>query len=198
MTDSTTSAAIIAGGRARRFSGQDKSRLVVEGRTIIVRQMEILQWVTPAVFIVGPDREHYRALGLAAYPDAIADAGALGGIYTALTVAAPGRVIVVACDLPFLESHLLRRLAEMAEGHDAAWVHTARGVEPLIACYQTSVAATIRSRIDAGRFKATDLAQALDIAELGDAELATFGPASRLLANINSADDLARVQYGSA
>jgi molybdopterin-guanine dinucleotide biosynthesis protein A len=191
---STISAAIIAGGRARRFSGQDKSRLVVDGRTIIVRQMEILQRVASSVSVIGPARDYHPALALTAHPDLIADAGVLGGIYTALAVAPPGRVIVVACDMPFLHAPLLRRLAELAIGHDGAWVHTARGIEPLVACYQTTAAPTIRAAIDGGRLKAADLVDRLNMAEIGDGELATFGTPARLLANVNSADDLARVQ----
>jgi GTP:adenosylcobinamide-phosphate guanylyltransferase len=45
VTAETVAAAIIAGGRARRFGGRDKSRLVVRGRPIIVRQMEAPQRV---------------------------------------------------------------------------------------------------------------------------------------------------------
>jgi molybdopterin-guanine dinucleotide biosynthesis protein A len=193
VTLSTTSAAIIAGGRARRFSGQDKSRLVVEGRTIIVRQVEILQRVASRIF-VGPEREYHGALGLEAHADAIEGAGALGGIYTALAVAPPGRVVTVACDLPFLESGMLARLVELADGRDGAWVRTARGIEPLVACYQTSAAARIRARILTGALKAADLASTLDMAALDEAELRTFGAPDRLLANINTADDLARFE----
>ena len=39
-----------------------------------------------------------------------------------LEAARAGRVVIVACDLPFLRLDLLERLAEMAAGRDAAWV----------------------------------------------------------------------------
>src|SRR5262245_20387423 len=110
MEASTTSAAIIAGGQARRFSGQDKSRLVVEGRSIIVRQVEILQRVAADVFCVGPPASRVADLGLASHPDLIPGAGALGGIYTALAHARHDLVLVVACDLPFLTSRLMQAL----------------------------------------------------------------------------------------
>ena len=70
-------AAILAGGRARRFGGRDKSRLVVGGRTIIVRQLEILQQVAREVFVVGPTDGRFDDLGVAVHADVIADGGAL-------------------------------------------------------------------------------------------------------------------------
>jgi molybdopterin-guanine dinucleotide biosynthesis protein A len=192
----TTAAAIVAGGRARRFGGQDKSRLVVEGRTIIVRQLEVLQQVADPVFVVGPDPARYADLGLTVHPDAVPDAGALGGIYTALLHATTDRVLVVACDLPFLHAGLLTRLIERSEAGDAAWARSDIQAQPLLACYRRDAHARIRSQIDAGHLRATDLAHTLDIVEIGPDEIVTYGPPERLLANLNTPADYARVQYG--
>ncbi|MEO8480952.1 MAG: molybdenum cofactor guanylyltransferase [Acidobacteriota bacterium] len=198
MEASTTAAAIVAGGRARRFAGQDKSRLVVEGRTIIVRQVEVLQRVAHPVFVVGHDPGRFADLPLPVYADVVTGAGVMGGIYTALTVDGPDTVIVVGCDMPFLESGLLQGLVELSAGHDGAWVRTPRGVDPLLACYRRHAAPILRGEIDAGRLKATDLRSVLNMAEMSLADVATYGPPERLLANLNSPDDYARVQYGGS
>jgi molybdopterin-guanine dinucleotide biosynthesis protein A len=190
----TTAAAIVAGGRARRFGGQDKSRLVVEGRTIIVRQLEVLQQVADPIFVVGPDPARYADLGLTVHPDIIPDAGALGGIYTALLQATTDRVLVVACDLPFLHAGLLERLIALGPGRDGAWARSDRHAQPLLACYRRDAHSRIRARIDAGLLRAADLAQVLDIAEIGPDEIAAYGPPERLLANLNTPADYARVQ----
>jgi hypothetical protein len=76
----------------------------------------------------------------------------------------------------------------------AAWVRTPRGPEPLLACYRQSARETIRREIDAGRLKASDLDTALDIAAMGLEEVERFGPADRLLANINTPDDWERIR----
>ena len=190
--DPDVAAAILAGGRARRFGGRDKSRLLVDGRSIINRQLEILQQITNRIFIVAPDAERFVDLGLPVHPDLVAEAGALGGIYTALETAAAECVITVACDLPFLEAPLLAYLVQLSSGHDGAWVRTARGPEPLLACYQRRARIAIKARLDDGHLKAADLASVLDIAALDSAELERFGQPDRLLANINSPDDYER------
>jgi molybdopterin-guanine dinucleotide biosynthesis protein A len=194
MSTHPVAAAILAGGRARRFGGRDKSRLVVDGRSIIVRQIDVLQRVTPEVFIVASDTARFADLGLPVQPDAVPGAGAIGGLYTALETASSELVIVVACDLPFLDEGMLRRLVALAAAGDGAWVRTSGGIEPLLACYRREARATVRAEIEAGRLKLQDLAAHLRMAALDGEELARFGPAARLLANINTPDDYARIQ----
>jgi molybdopterin-guanine dinucleotide biosynthesis protein A len=197
MSTDSTAAAILAGGRARRFGGRDKSRLVVEGLPIIIRQVEVLQLVASRLVIVGRGPERFADLNLPVYDDVIPEAGALGGIYTALDVAEREFVLTVACDLPFLHAGLLDRLVELASGaRDGAWVHTPQGIEPLIACYRQSARARIRRQIELGRLKAADLGSVLEVAEMDVDELARFGPPARLLANVNTPDDY--VQYVSS
>jgi molybdenum cofactor guanylyltransferase len=191
---SPVAAAILAGGRARRFNGRDKSRLLVEGRPIINRQLEILQQLTSEIFVVSGDALRFADLGIPAYQDVIPGAGALGGIYTSLEIAAADLVVTVACDLPFLDAGLLGRLVALAAGHDGAWVRTVRGPEPLLACYQRAARQRIRAEIEGGRFKAADLGSALNLAELGETDVARFGPVDRLLANINTPDDYERLK----
>ena len=187
-------AAILAGGEARRFGGRDKSRLVVDGRTIIVRQLEVLQQVADEIFVVGPRDSRFADVDVAVYPDLVAGCGALGGLHTALEVSAAGRVLVVACDLPFLDAAVLRRLCELAVGHDAAWVRGPRGPEPLIACYQRDVRTVVADRLSRQLLKAADLADVLRIAWLEADELRALGANERILANLNTPDDYARVQ----
>jgi molybdopterin-guanine dinucleotide biosynthesis protein A len=198
MCGSTTAGAIVAGGGARRFGGQDKGRLVVEGRTIIVRQVEILQRVASQLLIVAPGTARFADLPVTVVSDRRPGLGAIGGIDAALHATPLDQVIVIACDLPFLTSDLLGHLAVLSAGHDGAWVRTDRGVEPLIACYRTAARARVAAYIESGGRKASNLGDVLDMAVLTSPDLERFGAPSRLLANINTPDDYARVQYGSA
>jgi molybdopterin-guanine dinucleotide biosynthesis protein A len=194
MSHAPKTAAILAGGHARRYAGRDKSRLLVEGRPIIVRQVEVLQRVADPVVVIAPDPERFADLGLPVHGDRIPDAGAMGGVYTALEVAETDLVVIVACDLPFLDAMLLDRLAELASDGDAAWVRTPDGVEPLLACYRRRARQPIREAIDADRLKLADLDTVLRIAELEGEALAGFGVVERLVANLNTPDDHARIQ----
>ena len=120
MSRSTTAAAILAGGQARRFGGRDKSRLVVEGRPIIVRQVEVLQRVAHDIFIVGPRAGPVCGPRPARprRPDARPRARWADSTRRSKSPGAT-RVLVVACDLPFLDAGLLARLVERAAGATA-------------------------------------------------------------------------------
>jgi len=194
MSHQPGTAAIIAGGHARRYDGRDKSRLIVEGRPIIVRQVEVLQRVADTIVVIASDADRFADLGLPVHGDRIAGKGAMGGVYTALEVADTDRVYVVACDLPFLDAPLLHHLGDLAAGGDAAWVRTPQGAEPLLACYRRRAREPIRAAIEAGRLKLADLASILHVAELEGEALARFGDATRLVANVNTPDDYARIQ----
>ncbi|NQW03785.1 MAG: molybdenum cofactor guanylyltransferase [Acidobacteria bacterium] len=194
MSLQTTAAAILTGGRARRFGGRDKSRLIVDGRSIIVRQVETLQLVTREVFLVGHSPERFADLNLPVFPDRVQGLGALGGILTALESTRADHVLVIACDMPFLAEGLLRALVAHAADADAAWVHTQRGPEPLVACYRRTALAPIKAAVMAGDLKVADLGQRLRIHALSGRDLAAFGAAEQLLTNLNTPEDYARVQ----
>ena len=118
MDRTTTGAAILAGGRARRFGGRDKSRLVVEGRTIIVRQLDILQRVACRGRHRRPASGPFRGPRPAVHADRVAGAGALGGIAHGAR-GAPPRVLSSSspATVPFLtRTRCVTRLVALADG----------------------------------------------------------------------------------
>src|SRR6476659_4048976 len=146
---SRVSAAILAGGRARRLGGVDKAALLLGGSRIIDRQLAILTGVSDEVLIVANDAARYAAFQLPVFPDLVPDAGALGGVYTALAAARHELVLVLACDLPFVTRELLDRLIADVDGDvDAVVPRSARGLEPLCAVYRKVCAPALRARLD--------------------------------------------------
>ena len=148
------SAAILAGGRARRLGGADKASLPIGDARIIDRQLAALSAVADDIRIVANDRDRYAGLGLRVIPDAVTERGPLGGLYTALLDASHDRMLVLACDLPFVTAALLQRLvAESGTGQeiDAVVPRSARGLEPLCALYCRRCAGRVLARHRARR-----------------------------------------------
>jgi molybdopterin-guanine dinucleotide biosynthesis protein A len=190
------SAAILAGGRARRLGGADKARLAVGGARIIDRQLAALAAVADDIRIIANDCDRYAGLGLRVIADAVPDAGPLGGLYTALLDAAHDRVVILACDLPFVTAALFERLAaESRTGQeiDAVVPRSARGLEPLCALYMTSSAAAARARIDRADLRVAGLLEDLRVRELGPGALAPYDEGS-LFENVNTPHDHARAR----
>ncbi len=190
------SAAILAGGRARRFGGVDKASLAVGRARIIDRQLAALSTVADDVRIVANDPLRYRDLGIRVIPDAIAEAGPLGGIYSALLDAAHDRVLVIACDLPFVTAALLERLvaeSRTSDEVDAVVPRSARGLEPLCALYLTRCADAARTRIEAGELQVAGLLESLRTRVLAPGTLAPYDEGS-LFENVNTPHDHARAK----
>ncbi len=189
------SAAILAGGRARRMAGADKAALIVGDARIIDRQLGALAGVADDIRIVANDRSRYDRVEAPVVPDALPGAGALGGIYTALLDAHHDRVIVLACDLPFVTRELLTRLVleSRDEAADAVVPRTARGLEPLCAVYRTRCAGALRARIDRGALQIASALEDLRVRELGGQALAAYDDGS-LFENVNTPHDYARAR----
>ena len=190
------SAAILAGGRARRLGGADKASLTVGRARIIDRQLAALSAVADDIRIVGHDPARYAGLGVRVIPDAIPDAGPLGGIYSALLDARHDRVLIVACDLPFVTVALLARLVEesrAATDADAVVPRSGRGLEPLCAIYTTRCAAAARDRIGEGRLQAAGLLDAVRTRILEPDALAPYDEGA-LFENVNTPHDYERAR----
>jgi molybdopterin-guanine dinucleotide biosynthesis protein A len=187
-------AAILAGGQGRRLGGLDKSALAVGDRSILDRQLAVLGSLTKNLLIVANDEHRYRETGVRVVPDRIPGAGSLGGVYTALVEAPTEQVLVIACDMPFLNAPFLARLAALGAGIDAAVPRDAHGIHPLCASYDRRVAARLRARIEAGTLSVADALDELVVREIGPDELAPFDPDGRLLLNVNTPDDYARAR----
>ena len=185
-------AAIIAGGQARRFGGRDKGELAIGDARIIDRQIAVLREVADHLVIVAHEADRYRSLGLPVFEDLVPGAGALGGIYTAITVAPDPQTLVVACDMPFLSVPFLRHLANAGCDVDLAIPRTADGYQPLCASYSRSCADPIRRRLEVGALKVLALLSDVQVREIGPDDIAPYDPDGMLFFNVNTPNDYAR------
>lgn len=193
------SAAILAGGQARRFGGRDKGALLVGGRSIRERQLAELATLTHDILIVGggadrPGNEIDETLAEGApagrrVADRVPGLGPLGGLHTALLEAMGDLTIVIACDMPYVSAPLLGHLATLARDADAIVPYTDRGYHPLCAVYARACLEPIARRLAAGRLKMTGLFDDVRVRVVAVEELRAFGDVDRLLANVNSPAD---------
>ena len=205
-------AAILAGGQARRLGGLEKSALPLApadvtgtSRAILEHQVDVLRGLTPHIMIVTrpntPGRSaHPVVSGAQVVTDLLPGTGALGGIYTALMEAPTDQVLVLACDMPFITAPLLQALVDRgaAAAVDAVVPRDDRGRHPLCASYRRRVAPRLRARLDSGRLRVLDALADLAVDDFGPHELAALDAEGRLLFNVYTPDDYVRAQQRSA
>jgi molybdopterin-guanine dinucleotide biosynthesis protein A len=174
------SAAILNGGQATRFGGRDKGALLVDGRTIVDRQLAELSQVTTDILVVTRD--------------IVPGCGPLGGLHTALTDARGDAVFVVACDMPFIEAPLVQYLLDLTCEADAVVPRTERGYHPLCAAYTRACLPAIARRLAQRQLKMADLFADVRTRVVTSEELDRFGDRNRLLANVNTQAEYAGIQ----
>jgi molybdopterin-guanine dinucleotide biosynthesis protein A len=189
-------AAILAGGKARRYGGRDKSTLIVDGQSIRERQAAALATLGIPLVIVGQEHPGTIPAGATTIRDLEPGRGPMAGLWTALALSRTERVLVLAADMPFVTAAFLRYLTGRGERADVAVPRTAHGLEPLFATYSRACAPLIEDSLHRGqlslhRFIATTR-DALQLVEIDEAAWSPFDPDRRLFLNINTPADYAR------
>lgn len=188
---------IMAGGRAERFGGAPKGLATVGGSRIIDRVARALAAATDALLLVANDPAAGDWLPqVRTVADLRPGNAALGGILTALAHA-PGAVLVVAWDMPFVDAALLRRLRSLGEaGGDVAWPASGApgGSEPMCAWYAPSCRAAALAALERGDRRVGAFPVALRVCMLDVDEVRRFGDPARLFFNVNTHEDLARAE----
>ena len=181
---------VLAGGRSKRMQ-RDKAALPYDGRAQLERAIELLEpHVTRAFVSVRADQvgDPMRAR-FAQIVDAGEAKGPIAGIIAAQARHPEVAWLVLACDLPFLDSATLEHLvrSRRPERDATAYRSSHDGLpEPLCAIYEPSSRAAISAYVAGGR----DCPRKF----LSQSDVALLDPVNpRALDNINTPDE-----YGSA
>jgi molybdopterin-guanine dinucleotide biosynthesis protein A len=184
---------ILAGGAASRYGGLPKGLERVGGRRIIDRVADALRDATDNLLLIANDPAGERWLpGGRVHQDVLPNAGGLGGIHAALHYS-DSPVMVVAWDMPFVPSGLLRRLRDLGDTADVVVPESGsrRGVEPLCAFYAPSCLPAIEQSLADGDRRVVGFHGQVRVARLPAGDVSAFGNPELLFMNVNTPDDLA-------
>ena len=120
--------------------------------------------------------------------------GALGGLYTALSVAHHPLVAVIACDMPFVSPALLTYQLELLQkaAVDAVIPRTPHGLEPFHAIYrQETCLPLIRTALEAEQRRVDAWFARANICYLTPDEITRHDPRGLAFLNVNTPQELA-------
>ena len=195
---------IVAGGQSRRL-GQDKRKLRLwgeRGPTLLEHTLSVVQPLCNEMIVVLNDAEAWPNLQARLVADVYADAGSLGGIYAGLSAATNEFALVVAADMPLLNSALLHAMLAQPREYDALVPRTgeigqarnAMHLEPMHAVYRRTCLAPLRATLDSGQRRIIAFLERIHMVTLGPEELRRYDPAFNSFRNLNTPEDLAAVQ----
>lgn len=131
---------VLAGGDSRRFGGQAKGLLPLNGRAMALLVADVLTSFCTRVVIEARAGAGYEALGLPVVhaPVMHEGKGPLAGLAAGLSVAEANEYVAFApCDMPLVTGSVYAALT--AAGGLGAYAKTRLGVEPLVAVLSARV-----------------------------------------------------------
>lgn len=130
-------AAILTGGASSRM-GRDKALVEVDGMPLVLRVATALSEAA-SITAIGGDLVALSQLGLEAVPDDHPGEGPLPALAQAAAFGSEDVVVVLACDMPFVNGATVRALVEAVGAHDAAVAVTDGHRQPLLAAWRRTV-----------------------------------------------------------
>jgi molybdenum cofactor guanylyltransferase len=191
MAVNTTDVAafILAGGKSMRM-GTDKAFVVLDGRTLLERALEVARSVTGDVRIVG-DRAKFAAFA-PVVEDVFQACGPLGGIHAALQATRAELNLMLAVDVPFVTEELLTYLIDRARNAAASVTVPRVGGrwQPLCAVYRREFADVAEKALCARRYKIDALFDDVSVQAIGEEELGAVGFPAKMFRNLNTPEEL--------
>lgn len=146
MTARPFTGAVLLGGASRRY-GIDKALALHGGVAMAACMIDVLRaaGASDVITVGGAD----RGFDVVHHPDLHPGEGPLGGLLTVLAQPSQAVIVLVACDMPYLNAPTVRRLAQTAHQHpeiDAVVAKTDRR-EPLCAAYRAETCRPVAERL---------------------------------------------------
>jgi len=181
----------MAGGKSSRM-GTDKSFITLSGKPMVEHVLEKVRDLADELIIISNKPNQYKHLALPTYPDLIPEKGPLGGLYTALYRSSKPHVLIVACDMPWLNRRLLNYMISIRMQADVIVPRWTDHPEPLHAIYSKDCLPAIKSRLIGGELKMVSFYDDTKVHYVQRNEIAHFDPDGRSFANVNTPKDLQR------
>ena len=189
--------AILAGGHSSRF-GSNKALFAPNGETLISKAAGLLRSVAREVLVSASQTNagDYDFLGLEIVVDQHPDSGPMGGLETLLQRCTTPWLLVLTCDMPFVDKEALITMVSSLTGepdnalyqrdrpHALAWQRCDGSISPFPLLIERSALPKLQSRMRTGSLSMKGLLRDLDTYYI-------MSPYNRLLSNINRPEDWA-------
>ena len=187
--------AILAGGHSSRF-GSNKALFAPDGETLISKAAGLLRSVAREVLVSASQTNagDYDFLGLEIVVDQHPDSGPMGGLETLLQCCTTPWLLVLTCDMPFVDKEALVTMVSSLAGeldnalyqrdrpHALAWQRCDGSISPFPLLIERSALPILQSRMRTGSLSMKGLLSDLDTYYI-------MSPYNRLLSNINRPED---------
>lgn len=178
--------------------GSNKALLPYQGGRFIEAIHRQLLELFPEVLLVTNNPEQYAFLPCRKVADRYPGMGALAGLHAGLFHAVSPHIFAVACDMPYLNSALIRGLVNLRDDVDVVIPEGAHGVEPLHALYGKGCLPFMEQALAADRRRIVSFFPRVRVRQVACEWVAAIDPAFDSFRNINTPDEYYHLRSESA
>jgi molybdopterin-guanine dinucleotide biosynthesis protein A len=131
----------------------------------------------------------YADLGLPMVRDVWPEKGSLGGVYSAIYHVATPYCLVVACDMPFLQTAVLRYLITQINDYDVVVPDVLGELQTLHAIYSKACLQPIERRLEMHRLRIIGFFPDVRVRTVTASELEPYDPALLAFQNLNTPEE---------
>jgi molybdopterin-guanine dinucleotide biosynthesis protein A len=185
---------ILAGGKNLRL-GRNKALETLDGKSLIEHVIERVEPLSERILIVTSQEKFDLPVSVKAemLADLYPGKGPLGGIYTGLAASRSLYNIVVACDMPFLNTELLHYMLGLSRDYDAVVPRLEEGmIEPLHAIYSRDCLDNMKKRVESNELKVHSFLKTVRVRYIEREESQKLDPELLSFFNINHQSDIER------
>lgn len=158
---------ILSGGKSSRM-GSEKGLKIFRGKPLVEYAIEALSPYCGNLILSTNNPSYYKKYELIKIGDEIENIGPMGGIYSCLKKSSTNINIFLSCDMPFVDSNLIKYLMENIDVDIDALVpvHGGNKVEPLCAYYHSGLLSTLKSFVEIKNYKLMDFLDSINTKKL--------------------------------
>lgn len=182
---------ILAGGLAKRFSGENKALLPVGKKKILDHIYGVFFELFDEIILVTNEPANYLDWDLMIGTDLYPVRSSLTGLHAGLFYASNPYVFFSASDTPFLNIELVKVLLEHLDSQpDVVIPETSKGIEPLCAIYSKRCFQSIEHHLLKKDYKIQNFFKKARVKKIPEKRLKIVDPDLLSFFNINTAGDL--------
>jgi molybdopterin-guanine dinucleotide biosynthesis protein A len=184
-----------AGGLSTRM-GQDKGLVPFLGFPMVRWVIQQSRQLSDDILIISNHPDEYKDFGVPVKADVISGIGALGGIYSGVTYSKKSIVLMLACDMPFVNTELIEYMFQQIENFDVVIprLREEGSTEPFRAIYRKSCLDAISLAIQSGKRRAISFFDQVSVRYIEWDEIVRFDPGGITFFNVNTPEELNKAE----
>lgn len=175
--------------------GRDKAFLKIGNEYLINRQLRLLKKIFKEVIVVTNSPEKYKNIrAIKIITDVTPRLGPLGGTYSGLLASKSKYNFVIACDMPFINTSLIKYMLAKKNNYDIILPHINGKFHPLFGIYSRNCIPAIEENLKQNILKVIGILPKVRSRFISRKEIERFDKSLLSLVNVNTKEDLERIK----